>query len=130
MITNFRTAVVLGVALGGFAAQLTSQAQRALPGSDESAASHASSGADPVQSALVEYPAIKEVNTEDTKPVTDSTSPVTTASSVTAKADASATESSSTSATPGTVPVTLRSEAVLKEIAAVKKQFAQMQDEM
>jgi len=76
----------------------------------------------PVQSALVEYPAVEGPETGAAKPASDSTSA--------AAANGSAPASTATSATPGTVPVPLKNEAVLKEIAAMKKQFAQMQDEM
>jgi len=122
MKTNFRTAVFLGVLLGGLAAQFTSQAQSPSPIKDKSIAPQSSSAMGPVQSALVEYPAVEGPETGAAKPASDSTSA--------AAANGSAPASTATSATPGTVPVPLKNEAVLKEIAAMKKQFAQMQDEM
>jgi hypothetical protein len=51
-------------------------------------------------------------------------------SAASAKKDAAASDSTTTSSTPGTPSATLKSEAVIKEIAEMKKQFAQMQDEM
>jgi TolA-binding protein len=64
------------------------------------------------------------------KPVDDSTSPPAASSTASAKKDAVASDASTTSSTPGATPTTLKNEAVIKEIAEMKKQFAQMQDEM
>ena len=60
----------------------------------------------------------------------DSNSATATSSTAAAKTDASASDSGTTSATPASVPVSLKTEAAIKELAEMKKQFAQMQDEM
>src|SRR5580698_3147151 len=120
MKTNFRMAVILVVALCGFAVQLTSQAQSASSSQNKIAGS--------AQSALVEYPAIEGPETAAVKPATESTSETAASSTASAKKDTA--PSDSTSTTPGTASVTLRNEAVIKELAEMKKQFAQMQDEM
>jgi hypothetical protein len=65
-----------------------------------------------------------------TKTANDSTSSTAATSSAPAKTDSSSSESSSTAASPTTISTALKNEAVLKEIAEMKKQFAQMQDEM
>jgi len=130
MKTNFRTAILLGVAICGFAAPLTCQAQSPSPSQDKSAGSNPSSVTSSVQSALVEYPAVEGPETAAAKPVDDSTSPPAASSTASAKKDAVASDASTTSSTPGATPTTLKNEAVIKEIAEMKKQFAQMQDEM
>jgi hypothetical protein len=84
---------------------------------------------DSVQSALVEYPAVAAPETA-AKPASDSTASSAANNTESAKKDAGASDSNTTSAAPGTVPATLKNEAVIKEIAEMKKQFAQMQDEM
>jgi len=130
MKTNLRAAVILGVALCGFATQLTSQAQSSSPAKEKSPGPQTSTGTGSVQSALVEYPAIEGPETGATKPVNDSNSATATSSTAAAKTDASASDSGTTSATPASVPVSLKTEAAIKELAEMKKQFAQMQDEM
>ena len=130
MKTNFRIAILLGVAVCGFAVPLACQAQSSSPSQDKSAGSNPSSVTSSVQSALVEYPAVEGPETAAVKPVDDSTSPPAASSTACAKKDAVASDASTTSSTPGATPTTLKNEAVIKEIAEMKKQFAQMQDEM
>jgi hypothetical protein len=130
MKTNFRIAILLGVAVCGFAVPLACQAQSSSPSQDKSAGSNPSSVTSSVQSALVEYPAVEGPETAAAKPVDDSTSPPAASSTASAKKDAVASDASTTSSTPGATPTTLKNEAVIKEIAEMKKQFAQMQDEM
>jgi len=130
MKPNFGTAVALGIALCGFAAHLTSQAQSPSPGENKSAGSRDSSGTGSVRTALVEFPAVEGPETGPTKPANDSSSSTATSGTTSAKTDAGAPRSSAASPTPGANPVTLKNEAVIKEIAEVRKQFAQMQDEM
>jgi hypothetical protein len=130
MKTNFRMAILLGVALCGFAVKLTCQAQSPSPSQDMNAVSNSSTVMGSVQSAIVEYPAVEGPETAAAQPANDSTSSTSAASTATAKKDAAASDSTSTSAAPGTASVTLRNEAVIKELAEMKKQFAQMQDEM
>jgi len=83
-------------------------------------------GTGAVQSAFVEYPAVEGPATGVAKPVNDSASPATTANAGTAKTDPSATESSAASATPASLPVPLKTEAAIKELAEMKRQFDQM----
>ena len=130
MKTNFRIAILLGVAVCGFAVPLACQAQSSSPSQDKSAGSNPSSVTSSVQSALVEYPAVEGPETAAAKPVDDSTSPPAASSTASAKKDAVASDAGTTSSTPGATPTTLKNEAVIKEIAEMKKQFAQMQDEM
>jgi len=126
MKTNFKTAVVLGAALCGVAVQVTSQAQGPPLAEEKSAGPKASMGTGAVQSAFVEYPAVEGPATGVAKPVNDSASPATTANAGTAKTDPSATESSAASATPASLPVPLKTEAAIKELAEMKRQFDQM----
>src|ERR1700677_4723525 len=130
MKPNFGTAMVLGVALCGFTAQLRSQGQSLTPSKDKNTSPRASSGTGSVQTAFVELPAVEAPESGAAKPVNDSTSSTATSSTTSAKTNAGAPESSTTSATPTTIPTALKNEAILKELAEVKKQFVQMQDEM
>jgi hypothetical protein len=120
-------AAFLGVALcGGIAAQLSCQAQSPSTIQSKGAVPTQSPATGNIQSALNEYPNAEGSESGSTKPADDSTASSTTS----AKKDAVASDSNTTSSTPGTVPTTLKNDAVLKEIAEMKKQFAQMQDEM
>jgi hypothetical protein len=130
MKTNLRTAVVLGVAVCGSAAQLTSQAQSSPLASARNAPSQSVNTAAPLQSALVEYPPAEVPETGSAKATTEATGPASVSTAATTGTSAAAPDSSATSATPASVAVPLKNEAVIKEIAEIKKQFAQMQDEM
>ncbi len=129
MKPNFGTAVVLGVVLCGFIAQAASQAQSPSPGEDKSSTSGAVPTAGPVLSASAEFPAVDGPESGAAKPASDSTSSSAAKTSAT-KVDADAVDSGTTPATPTKIPTAARTEAILKEIAEMKKQFAQMQDEM
>src|ERR1700722_903386 len=117
MKPNFRTAVLLGVTLCGFAAQLTSQAQSQSSTEDKSAGSKASSGTGSVQAAFVEFPAVEGPDSAATKPGNDSTSAAAASSNTPAKPDAGTPGSSTTSSAPGANTATLKNEAVIKELA-------------
>ncbi|MGD0632232.1 MAG: outer membrane beta-barrel protein [Terracidiphilus sp.] len=129
MMTNFRTTTVLGVVLCGLAAQLGSQAQSPPSIKDKTVGSNAGTAVNPVQTALVEFPAAAP-ETGAAKTVNDSSAESKDSAVAPAGTAATTHESSSTTAAPGTPSVTVRNEAVIKEIAEMKKQFAQMQDEM
>ena len=134
MRTTLRMAIVLGVAMYGFAVQLTSQQQSPTPLSQENGLRQSAAAAVPLKLAWVEFPAVGGSETGPAKPVNGSTAPAPGSAPATAAATAGAVaaapEAGTTSATPGSVPVPLKTEAAIKELAEMKKQFAQMQDEM
>jgi hypothetical protein len=126
MKTNFRASAILGIALCGFAAQVTTQAQGPPPTKEKSSAAQTSTGTGSVQSALVEFPATEAAKTGATNPENESSSATATANTATAKTDAGASEPGTTSATPASVAVSLKTEAAIKELADMKKQFDQV----
>src|SRR5580658_5916942 len=117
MKPNVGMAVVVGIALCGFAAQPGGQAQSPSTNEHESPSPKASYGTAPVQSAFVEFPTMEGPETGATKTANDSTSSTAATSSAPAKTDSSSSESSSTAASPTTISTALKNEAVLKEIA-------------
>src|ERR1700722_15078362 len=105
MTTSFRTTIVLGVALYGSAAQLTSQAQSPPLTSAKTVQSRSGYLAAPLQSALDEYPLPDAAETGPTKAKTEATDP--TAAS-TAGTPATVSDSSATTAAPASATVPLR----------------------
>jgi len=130
MTINFRTVIVLGVAMCGSAGQLMGQAQTPLPASVLSPPSKSIDKAVPPLTALVEYPPSETVEAESAKAATETTGPAAASTAATAGTAATKPDSNATPATPASVTVPLKNDAVIKEIAEIKKQFAQMQDEM
>jgi hypothetical protein len=130
MTINFRTVIVLGVAMCCFAGQLMSQAQTPLFASVQSPPPKSVDKAVPPLTALVEYPSSEALETEAAKTTTEATGPAAASAAATPGTAATTPDSSATPATPASVTVPLKNEAVIKEIAEIKKQFAQMQDEM
>jgi putative OmpL-like beta-barrel porin-2 len=125
MKNNFWKVIVLGTALCGFTMQLTSRAQSVPVAPDKHTAGQGSPDVSPVQSALLELPA---ADGPETKSAKDSTTPSSGSSSsaaaATARSAAAASESDTTSATPASV--SLKNDAVIKELADMKKQFDQV----
>jgi len=111
----------------GSAARLTVQAQTALPIAGQNSPMKPAENSVPLVTALVEYPSSEAVKTDSAKTSTDAASST---SAAKAGDNAKPTGSSTPSADPASANVPLRNEAVLKEIADMKKQLAQMQDEM
>jgi len=113
MKSNFRTAIISGVAICGFAVQLTCQAQSAAPSPYNKPAQQSTGNAAPVQMAAVEFPA--------------SEAPGTGASEAAAAVAATpATDGAAATAAPASVTIPLKNDAVVKELADMKKQFDQM----
>jgi hypothetical protein len=128
MKSNFRTAIILAAAISGSAGQVICQAQSAPSAQDKNAMPQKAAGASAIQQAMVEYPAMEGPETGPAKSGSDSTTPASaTASAATTTAT---TESNTTSATPASVSVPLKSDAVIKELADMKKQFAEMEGAM
>jgi hypothetical protein len=125
MKSNFWKVIVLGTAICGFAMQLTSRAQSVPVAPDKHTAGQGSPGVSPVQSALLELPAAEGPETKSAK---DSTTPSsgssTSAAAATAHSAAATPESDTASATPASV--SLKNEAVIKELSDMKKQFDQV----
>jgi len=130
MKSNFRTAIILAAAISGSAAQLICQAQNARSTQDKNAAPQPAPVPGTVQQAIVEYPAVEGPETGPAKTVSDSAASATTSSASAADPAAATPESSTNLATPASVSVPLKSEAAIKELAEMKKQFALMEGEM
>jgi len=126
MTTNFRTAIVLGVAVCGFAAQLTGQTQNVLPVAGQISPAKSADNSVPLVTAMVEYPSSETNKTESAKTSADTAS----STAATKAGDTSKAANSNSPSDPASGNVSLKNEAVIKEIAEIKKQFAQMQDEM
>jgi Putative beta-barrel porin-2, OmpL-like. bbp2 len=114
----------------GSAGQLMGQAQTPLPASVLSPPSKSIDKAVPPLTALVEYPPSETVEAESAKAATEATGPAAASTAATAGTAATKPDSNATPATPASVTVPIKNDAVIKEIAEIKKQFAQMQDEM
>jgi hypothetical protein len=117
MQIDFKAAILLGFALCGPAAQLSSQAQ-----------SPPTAGASGAQTAAVEYTAASGPDDSAAKPANNS--PASGSDAATAAANSGKAATDTSTASPAPASVTTRNEAILKEINEMKKQFAQMQDEM
>jgi Putative beta-barrel porin-2, OmpL-like. bbp2 len=103
-------AIILTAAIYGLAAQLTSQAQTAVSSGEKSAVPQASPNARPINNAPIEVAAL------------ESADPPAAASSGTPAAATPATAA----AAPANVAVPAKNDAVVKELADMKKQFDQM----
>jgi hypothetical protein len=103
MTNNIMTAIVLGTAICGIGMQSSCYAQ-----------STASKSAAPAQSALVEYPPLKAPVTESGTTATEAATP----GSTPAVAD------------PGSIPVAINHDLVLKELAEMKARIAQLEAEL
>jgi Putative beta-barrel porin-2, OmpL-like. bbp2 len=112
MKSNFRMAIILSAAICGLAAQLTSQAQTAVSSGEKSAGPQASPNARQVENAPIEVAALESAGGEAADP------------------PAAASSASSAAATPAAAPanvaVPAKNDAVVKELADMKKQFDQM----
>jgi len=126
MQINFRMAIVFGVAICGFSTQLACKAQSTTPSSEknlipQAVAKTAPAQTDPVDLAAMEVPATGPGATASETPATTSATTNNASAATTA-----APNSSSTSAASASVAVPLKSDAVIKELAEIKKQMAQM----
>ena len=130
MTITFRKAIILGVAICGSAGTLWSQDQTTPPGSTQG--SPTESVDKPVRplSAFLKYPSsnVMESATEKASGNAATAGDATKAGEDSKPVDSKTADTSA--ATPVSVNVSLKNEAVIKEIAEIKKQFAQMQDEM
>jgi hypothetical protein len=114
----------------GSSGQLMSQEQTPQPASVQRPPSQSVDKAVPPLTALVAYSPSEAVETGSAKAATEATGPAAASTAATAGPAATTPGSSATPATPASVTVPLKNEAVIKEIAEIKKQFEQMQDEM
>jgi Putative beta-barrel porin-2, OmpL-like. bbp2 len=121
MHINFRTAIVFSAVICGFGAQLPCRAQNATPGSDKKLMPQAVTNATPAQTASVDFVALEEPTAAPSASPSDPTTPAATPTPA-----ATATNSNSTTATSATVAVPMKSDAIIKELAEMKKQLAQM----
>jgi hypothetical protein len=122
MKNNLRTAIVLGVAISGFGAQLTCQTQSATLSPDKKPAQETPANAAPVQTAFVEFPALEG---SENGPAATAGGAATPAAETPGTAGAT-TASNSTTATAASVAVPLKNDAMIKDLAEMKKQLSQM----
>ena len=122
MNSNLRKAIVFGVAISGFAVQLTCQTQSATLSPDKKPAQQSATNAAPVQTAYVEFPALEGPGNGPGTSVGEAAS----SAGETPASAATSSPSSSTTATPASVTVPLKSDAMIKELAEMKKQLSQM----
>jgi hypothetical protein len=122
MKSNLRTAIVFGVAISGFAVQCMCQAQSATSSPDKKPAQQTAAKAASVQTALVEFPVMEGPGNG---PGTSSGGAAISAEEAPSAAGTTP-ASSSTTATPASVTVPLKNDAMIKELAEMKKQLSQM----
>ena len=115
----FRMAFLTGAAIGGFALQLTSQTPSAVSTSQKDLSPKSTFNAPLTLPAHVDLAALEMPATEPGAPATDpgAAAPAT---------DGAAPATNPAAGKPANVTVPLRNEAVVKELAEMKKQFAQM----
>ena len=122
MKSNLRTAIVLGIAISGFAVQLTCQTQSPTSSPDKKPAQQTTANAATVETALVEFPAVEGPGTGPVTSAGDAAAPA----AETPGTAATSSPSNSTTATAASVTVPLKNDAMIKELAEMKKQLAQM----
>ena len=118
MKSNLRTAIVFGVAISGFAVQCTCQAQSATSSPDNKPTQQTAAKAAPVQTARVEFPALEGPGDGPGTTATPAAETPGTAGATAA--------SNSTTTTPASVTVPLKNDAMIKELAEMRKQLSQM----
>jgi hypothetical protein len=121
MNLNLRTAIPLAAAICGFAMQLTSQAQTPTPVSENKTAQQAAAHGTPILTASVDFTALEKAAAGPVGPASD---PSPAAAEPVAN-PASNPASDPAPATPATVSVTVKNDAMLKELAEMKKAFEQ-----
>ena len=127
MRNNFRTAIALGAAICGFAAQLACQAQDAASTSTKNPAARITTAGPPAPTDLFELAAIVEPGTGPGTPVSEAANPAAGAASGAAGASPA---SSSTAAEPASVTAPLNNDAVIKELTEMKARIAQLEAEL
>ena len=115
MKSNFGTAIISGVAICGFAVQLTCQAQSAASSPNNKPAPQVATEAAPhhipsVEVAALEPPATGPANPSAAEPAAPAVDPA----------------AATAAPAPAAVTVPLKNDAVVKELADMKKQFDQM----
>ena len=121
MNRDFRLAIILGIAICGTAGHLIGQVQGAVSNSDRNSGALA---APPVQTAFVDFTALEKPGTDpkdSNGKAGDAEVPA--AASDPAPAASGTVEPTPGSAAPASIAVPIKADAVLKEIAEMKKQF-------
>jgi len=127
MKSNFRTAIALGAAICGFAAQLACQAQDAASAPTKNPTSGVATAGPPVQTDVAELAAIVEPGTGPGAVAGEAANPAATAASGAAGASPA---SSSAAAAPASATVPLNNDAIIKELAEMKAHIAQLEAEL
>ena len=126
VMNNIRKAIVLGVAVCGLATELVCQAQSSQASSTDKAAPQATGSGKPADTKIVDFAQLSKPAASATPTATEVPASATAAS----EPSTSPTPSDSSAGTTPSPTVPLKNDAVVKELAEMKKQFAQMQAEM
>src|SRR5580692_673534 len=126
MKSNFKTAVLCGAAICGLTGQLTCQAQNATSNDDKKPATRATANTAPGQTDLVNFAALEAPATGPAKPPVEAATAAAESTSTASGATGAAASSNSTDATAVPSAVPMKSDAVIKELTDMKKQFSQL----
>jgi hypothetical protein len=126
MIGNFKTAVLCGAAICGLTGQHICQAQSTTSNDDKKPATRAASTTAPGQTDLVNFAALEAPATGPAKQPVEAATAATESTSTASGASGAAASSNSTDATAVPSAVPLKSDAVIKELSDMKKQFSQL----
>jgi hypothetical protein len=126
MMSNFKTAVLCGAAICGLTGQLICQAQSATSNDDKKLATRAASNTAPGQKDLVNFAALEAPATGPAKPPVEAATAAAESTSTASGATGAAASSDSTDATAVPSAVPMKSDAVIKELTDMKKQFSQL----
>jgi hypothetical protein len=126
MRSNFRTVVICGAVICGFTGQLTCQTQNATSNDDKKPATRAAANTAPGKTALVNFAALEAPSTGPGIPPMEAAAVTTDSSSTASGASAAAASSSSTDAALVPAAVPMKSDAVIRELTDMKKQFSQL----
>jgi len=126
MRSNFRTVVICGAVICGFTGQLTCQTQNATSNDDKKPATRAAANTAPGKTALVNFAALEAPSTGPGIPPMEAAAVTTDSSSTASGASAAAASSSSTDAASVPAAVPMKSDAVIRELTDMKKQFSQL----
>jgi hypothetical protein len=128
MKTNFRTAIAMGAAICGLAAQLMCQAQDAASKSAKNPAAPAATAEPAAQTDLVALATMEAPGAGSATAAGEATSPA--AAAATPGTAGASPASGAAAATPASVAAPLSNDAVIKELAEMKARIAQLEAEL
>jgi hypothetical protein len=126
MRSNFRTVVICGAVICGFTGQLTCQAQNATSNDDKKPATRAAANTAPGQTALANLAALEAPATGPGMQPIEAAAVATDSTSTASGASVAAASSNSTDAASVPAAIPMKSDAVIRELTDMKKQFSQL----